>query len=66
MGLPYHKTIGRPNNPHDLITRTPSDVTPAGGRRVPITDEEQADTDEGQEDRGASNDIEGRANQNQE
>ena len=52
MGLPCHKTISRPRLNDPLMTRTPSDVTPAGGRRVPNTDEEQAD-------RGVSNDIKG-------
>ena len=52
------------------MTRTLPDVTPAGGRQEPVTDEEQADTDEGQEDRGTNNDIEndieGRVNPSQE
>ena len=72
MGLPCHKTISRPNDPHPRLTSLQREdgglqvPNKDGGLQVPNTDEEQADTDEGQVDRGASNYIEGRANQSQE
>ena len=59
MGLPCHKTISRPNDPHPARRHSRGRRVPVTDELVPITDEEQADTDEGQEDRGTNNDIEG-------